>query len=68
VGSRFILGRVLCRLAYIAHDGRTVSLSNDEHDKLMARDPEIRREVVKWSGMGGGRGRVLLLRSPYEKS
>jgi hypothetical protein len=64
-GLSSILGRVL-PLAYIAKDGRAVEVPDDVRDKLMATDPAIRRELVKWSAMARGRGRVILLDVPED--
>jgi hypothetical protein len=65
VGSSGRRSRV--RLAYIDARGLVVELSEEERDWLIERDPDVRREVVKWSRMrpGGNRdGRVILLGEP----
>jgi hypothetical protein len=54
------LRRVL-RLAYIGRDGSTVELSSAERDRLLFQDRAVRREVLKWSRMNGGRGTLVLL-------
>jgi hypothetical protein len=57
-------GRVLCRLAYIARDGSTVELSSAERDRLMLRDRDVRRAVVRASKMYGSGGTLVLLQRP----
>jgi hypothetical protein len=44
--------------------GRTVDLSPSERAAVMRARPEVRREIVKWSRIGQGRGRVVLLKRP----
>jgi hypothetical protein len=60
----FILGRVLCRLAYIARDGSTVRLSSAARDRLLLKDRAVRREVLRASKMYGSRGTLVLLDPP----
>jgi hypothetical protein len=62
------LGGVLCRLAYIARDGRTVELSTAERNRLLFRDRDVRREVLRASRMYGPRGRLILLREPKREA
>jgi hypothetical protein len=53
---------VLCRVAYVTPDGRRVYLSGAERNKLMPRDREVRREVVRAAKMYGPHGTLVLLR------
>jgi hypothetical protein len=54
----------LCRVAYLTPDGRRVTLTTAERDRLLFADPKVRREVRKASKQFGSQGCLILLDEP----
>jgi len=49
------------RVAYIDGDGETVDLTPEDAERVLERDPELRREYDKWTAMTGARGGRLIV-------
>jgi hypothetical protein len=49
------------RLALALPPGRTIDVPGDVVPAILAAEPDIRREYVRWSRMHGAGGRVIVI-------
>jgi hypothetical protein len=54
-------GEALPGLALVVSEGVTVDVPHDLVPAIVAAEPVVRRECVKWSAMFGSGGRVILI-------
>ncbi len=50
----------MTRVAYVDEDGETVELATPDAERVLARDPGLRREYARWQAMTGERGGRLI--------
>ena len=51
----------MTRVAYVDEDGETVELAAGDAERVLARDPGLRREYARWQAMTGERGGRLIV-------
>lgn len=44
------------RVAYVGESGEIVDLAPEEAERVLGRDPELRRKWEEWYAKSGGRG------------
>jgi len=49
------------RVAYVDEAGETVDLALGDAERVLARDPGLRREYARWQAMTGERGGRLIV-------
>ena len=52
----------MIRVAYVEEDGETAELAAGDAERVLARDPGLRREYARWQAVTGERcGRLIVL-------
>ena len=51
----------MIRVAYVDEDGETVDLAAGDAERVLARDPGLRRGYAKWRATTGERGGRLIV-------
>ena len=51
----------MTRVAYVDEDRETVELATPDAERVLARDPGLRREYARWQATTGERGGRLIV-------